>query len=283
MERPRPYYSHRSVGTRLDFQTLVQVVADMYLECRRQGHFQQAFGYVCVDAGKVPGVCGADLRGYAARRLRRDGLWPIEERYRQYSEADLFDVLEFLHDHISKPLDGQFHGYNDCGWHYSEFDRPAGRQFLREEVNPLLVDYGSGYELSPDGEVLSLAPGFEALLDVSDLHFDPETIDSRIRAAERKFRRYGSSLDDQRDAVRALADVLERVKPRMQGLITKNDESDLFQIVNRFGIRHHDIHQRTDYDQEVWLPWMFYYYLATVKAVLSLISKRANPDDLLPF
>lgn len=276
MTKPRPYYSHRILGSRLDLATLSRLVLDVYQDLTRQDYFQEAFGYSCVDEGEVPGTAGADVIRYVARRMRREGLWPIEERCRGYSEHDLFDVIEFLHDHVSKPLDGRFHSYSNCGWHYQEFDRGEGQRRFRDEINALLGDYRTGYELSCEGEILSKAPiGFMPLHEGLDgLQFYPSHVDPRIRAAERKFRRYGASLDDRRDAVRSLADVMERLRPQMKTLLTRKDEADLFEIVNRFGIRHHDLSQKVDYDQEVWLRWMFYHYMATIQAVLWFIRKQ---------
>jgi hypothetical protein len=49
---------------------------------------------------------------------------------------------------------------------------------------------------------------------------------------------------------------------------------DLFNIANNFGIRHYNEKQKTNYDQEVWLDWIFYYYLATINTIIRLIKKR---------
>ncbi len=38
--------------------------------------------------------------------LRKDNLWPVWARIETYKEDDLFDVIEFLFDKASKPIDG---------------------------------------------------------------------------------------------------------------------------------------------------------------------------------
>ncbi|SFF34691.1 hypothetical protein SAMN03003324_03418 [Pedobacter antarcticus] len=38
-----------------------------------------------------------------------------------YTEDDLFDIIEYLHDHCSQPLSGYYHDWNDCGMHYDTF------------------------------------------------------------------------------------------------------------------------------------------------------------------
>jgi hypothetical protein len=137
---------------------LTRQVFRVYEVLDRDGYFQQAFGYDCVDAEYVPGALGHDLEGIFLLELRKPNLWPIYrglQEYR-YSEDDLFDVLEFLHEHCSKPVNGQYHSYSDCGYHATEFDpdRESGRRELRQKINPLLEIYGAGYELSVGGDIL---------------------------------------------------------------------------------------------------------------------------------
>jgi len=83
-------------------------------------------------------------------------------------------------------------------------------------------------------------------------------------------------LDEKKDAIRDLADVLEYLRPRLKDVLSSKDENDLFNLANNFGIRHHNANQKTDYDKEIWYPWMFYYYLATIRACISLLRKAEN-------
>lgn len=78
---------------------------------------------------------------------------------------------------------------------------------------------------------------------------------------------------DRRDAVRDLADVLESLRSEAKTVLTKRDEADLFNLANNFGIRHFNAQQKMEYDQDIWLSWMFYYYLATIHAVTRLIER----------
>jgi hypothetical protein len=85
--------------------------------------------------------------------------------------------------------------------------------------------------------------------------------------------RHGSTVDDRRRAVRDLADVMEYLRPKLQALLTANDEKDLFNLANNFGIRHHNDKQKTNYDAALWLSWMFYYYLATIHVMLRKLEQ----------
>lgn len=62
----------------------------------------------------------------------------------------------------------------------------------------------------------------------------------------------------------------------MEGVLSSRDEADLFQIANKFAIRHRRPDQKGDYDPGIWLPWIFYWYLAAVYAVLEAIDRRAD-------
>jgi hypothetical protein len=137
-----------------------------------------------------------------------------------------------------------------------------------------LCDYREGYELSENGEILeSPEQGLEDLVLAKLPPHDPENVEQRVESAVHKFRRSRSSLDEKRDAIRDLADVLEIMKPQITKVISKKDESDLFHIANKFGIRHHNEEQKQDYDKAIWYNWMFYYYLATIHACIRLIKK----------
>jgi hypothetical protein len=111
----RNYYSVRS-GKRppgegfslVDFKRFFQAAFDRLWE---DGLFQQWFGYTCVDAGDVEGKAGKDINLFVFRKLRTMELWPVWDKLGAYSEEDLFDMIEFLHDHSSKGIDGAYHQY----------------------------------------------------------------------------------------------------------------------------------------------------------------------------
>ena len=240
----------------------------------RADYFQEAFGYWCIDAKDVPGTLGLHVEAQILRRLRKGNLWPIRDRAIEYSDDDVFDMIEFLHDYISKPLEGRYHDYGGCGYHYNTFDKQRGRLEFRTEMNQILRDYGEGYELSEDGEILTLGQPDVASLETAALPvIDPENVEQRVAGAVRKFRRYRSSAIDRRDAIRELVDVLEFLRPRVKEVLTSKDEADLFNIANNFAIRHHNQQQKADYDTSIWYAWMFYFYLATIHAVADLIKK----------
>lgn len=134
--------------------------------------------------------------------------------------------------------------------------------------------------MSANGEILALSEkGLENLLQANFPSRDPENIENRVNNAVLKFRRYRSSIDDRRDAIRDLADVLEFLRPKLKTVITRHDENDLFNIANNFGIPHHNDSQKTEYEKAIWYSWMFYYYLATIHATMRLIENHEKENQ----
>jgi hypothetical protein len=276
--RMRRYYSVRtgknSGAVKFSIEQLRSLFLAAYEDFSEKNYFQEHFGYWCVDDQEVHGKLGANIPGKVTLHIRKDNLWPIGDKCGEYSEDDVFDMIEFLYEHISKPLEGRYHSYGGCGYHYSSFDRDTGRSEFRAAINAFLRDYSDGFELSLDGEILTLGEPTLAPLETAKIPtFDPKNVDSRIELAVRKFRRYRSSVTDRRDAIRDLADVFEFLRPRLKKILTSKDEADLFNIANNFAIRHHDGKQKENYDKSIWLSWMFYFYLATIHASLRLLQK----------
>jgi hypothetical protein len=255
----------------LPLADIIVLFVKVYGLLRQDGYFDEAFGFYCVDAGEISGkVKDVELEMLLA--IRKKNLWPIDEHAQTYTEDDLFDVIEFLYQHVSKPIDGTMHSYNECGMHWETFNQAEGRREYREKLNQVIQHYEKRFELSEKGEVLHRPEeGFEPIFN-ADVPSKDTNVVERINAATLKFRRHGSSIDDRRQAVRDLADVLEYLRPKVQALLTSKDENDLFNIANNFGIRHHNDKQKTSYDAAIWLSWMFYFYLATIHVVLRKIE-----------
>jgi hypothetical protein len=267
-----------------DLDTMRKLFREVFIYFEDEGYFQQSLGYECVDAGFVAGTLGQSVEGALLLALRKPELAPIRQRIAFYEEDDLFDVIEFLFDHCAKPLDRYYHGFNDCGWHTNptadKFDRRAGQAEFREKLTPLLEAYGPGYELSVVGEVLALAdPGLAPLHDAPLPTPDTDNVAGRVAAAQVKFRRHRSSMGDRRDAIRDLADVLEFLRPQLVGVLNKKDDAALFEIANRFAIRHHNPDQQGNYDKAIWYSWIFYFYLATIHACVRLLEKKKTPKN----
>ena len=276
----REYYARRKglgAGTEITFSMLKRIFLNTFVQLRKDDYLQQALGYHCIDDGDVPGTWGADHEAFVLSVLRMDGLWPIESNIENWEEPELFTMIEFLYDHVSAPDEGRYHSFANCGWHGTTWNQEKGRQRYREEMNGILKDYEPGFVLSEKGEVLQLAPtGLDTLVDEMAVSGDADNIDNRVQGAISSFRKHNASLNDKKEAVRTLGDVLEFLKKNGKAL-PKPDDSSLFQILNKFDIRHHRPDQSANYSREEFYPWIFYTLLASIDLLVRLSFGAGQP------
>ena len=140
------------------------------------------------------------------------------------------------------------------------------------EPEVVVIDYGVG-------NLLSVQRGLEHCGAKVTLTSDPEKILAAKRVVLPGVGAFGNAMEalhslDLVEAIRELADVLEFIRPAIKEHLNKKDENDIFNIANNFGIRHHNKDQQTEYDKAIWYSWIFYYYLATLHAVLRMTNKK---------
>jgi len=188
----------------------------------------------------------------------------------------LWDSLEYLFSLVSLPGETR------------PFDKKAGQAAFRKQLNPDLALFDPPMELTVSGQLVEKAPDeLGPLLDDPIPEDLPAPLKDPLDHAIAQYRRRGSSVGEKRSALKHLADVLEPLRKEIDEHILPKDESDLFQIANRFYIRHNDRDQKRTYDTDVWLDWMFYVYVATARALVSVLDKQTltesvygpEPDD----
>lgn len=274
----KQYYSVRT-GKNKNFSsfsldTLKKLFSDLYSELYNKNYFQECFGYDCVDAGFVAGSLGENIEAQIYRALRKDNLWPLKDKIVGYSEDDLFDVIEFLFDHVSKPLDGYNHEYNACGWHYSKFDKLTGQKEFAAKLNEILPEYSLGFEISSEGLILVKEENGLSSIHKADIPTENDEIKKKINLSIEKYLESRSNIEMRRIAIRELADILESLKSEIKSCLHSKDDSDLFNITNNFAIRHANDRQKIKYDRNIWYSWMFYFYLATIHALLRIKKRK---------
>ena len=171
---PKQYFSERQgrgPKGQPSVDSVRRLVVSVFDNFRERDYMQQAFGYECVDsAGVVSGTLGLDPDAYFLRTIMRDGVWPYwAEPHRgewfetapadRWDQDTTYDVIEVMHDLVSKPTEGRYHSYASCGWHYEKFDQAEGQREFREEINRVLQLAEPPYELGPDGLLIDSGPG----------------------------------------------------------------------------------------------------------------------------
>jgi hypothetical protein len=89
-----------------------------------------------------------------------------------------------------------------------------------------------------------------------------------------QFRARDATAIAKRSGTKILADVLEQRRSLLKQELFSKDEDALFQIANKFQIRHFDQQQKGDYDP-VFLDWIFLWYLATIELSNQLLARQA--------
>lgn len=134
--KKKAYYSVRTgknpMSSGLDLRSILDIFKSFYSDLEYEGYFQEYLGFHCIDQDFVPGKLGRDIESTILIEVRKKDLFPVHDYFHSYSEDDLFDVIEFLYDHCSKPVRRTYHSYGDCGWHCETFEREPGRKDFRE-------------------------------------------------------------------------------------------------------------------------------------------------------
>src|SRR5262249_12363140 len=208
---------------------------NLYLLFRNKDYFKQ-------NAGITHNYLPDPIKHEAAIALNFQ-LFPITKWVESdITEDHVFDALEFLYDHVSKP--GEWGSVVDrSGFEcqdYLSYDIEAGREEFRKKANTFLADYKSGFELTKDGLVLALGTaGLQEILSAEIVAYDEANVDSKVRSAIAKWRNRHLSWSERKEAIRELADVFEWLKKTkaLGKVLDGKDESVLFDLANNFGIR----------------------------------------------
>jgi hypothetical protein len=268
----RRYYSSRINRKTIDLDQLYVQVQSLYSYFKDKDFFKEKLD---ISGKSIP----ESARHKSILELKFN-IFPIH-KWESYdvTEDNVFDAIEFLFHHISKP--GDYVGMtSETGFNYYDYvgyDELNGKNEYQEHTNMFLADYKDGYELSEEGEILSLGKhGLEEILDAEIISYDYENVDSKVKAAINKWKNRHLSIDERKQAVIDLSDVFEWLKKseKLSLAMDKKDESALFEIANNFSLRHHNPNQKSNYDKNIWYSWIFHFYLATYHAVIRQLKKH---------
>lgn len=274
---PRPYWSQKqgrpAANAATDLHATVTRCRAVISEFERQNWFARTLGYECVDDfGDRDGDGDVTLADVLERRVGKPHLADLPTE--RWTEDDLCDFIEVLHDIAARPTRETFHSWNECGWHPMEFDRAFGQALYRWRMNQVLEASTLGLRLAAEGDdigrLVRVLPG-----GLDDLVVALATVEAGGDPSVPHaigLRRHGASREDRRSAVRELADVLEAHRALIKDKLLSKDEDALFVIANKFDIRHRGANQHNDYPDE-YLDWLFHWYLATVE-LIRRISRR---------
>jgi hypothetical protein len=270
-----PYWSERQRTWRPGAVALAGTVREfvrVIAEFDHRGYFERVFDKDCVDA-----PAEVDPSALLENEIGVADLWPLRAD-RLIENRDLFcDVIEVLHDLVARPQTRSWHNYSGCGWHYSFFCLETGQFLYRWRVNRVLDRSDLGLRLAGEGEdtgrlVAVTDPGRSDLLAAMATRPDPSTGEV-VAHAIALFRGRDASEHDKRSAAINLAGVLEERRALLKAELVTKDEGALFEIANRFAIRHRNVTQQADYDL-AFLDWVFWWYLATIELTDRILARQ---------
>lgn len=193
----------------------------------KNGAFAVAFPEHCIECG-VSRIVGTNERDLSlVLRGEIDIEWPLQtvkvgevvfvsptiEPYAPPTPTVL-DFIEFCHRHVAQPLeDGSYHKHSHqrTTHRHLEFDRQAGEESYRTQINRIFARNGLAYELNADGTVQRLAPAVlhEALRSAVFSTGDTP-LDELLERARTKFLSHDP--DTRRESLEKLWDAWERLK-----------------------------------------------------------------------
>jgi len=276
---PQPYWPAREgrqvtaaprdrIQLRQDFSALVT-------RMQHEGYLDRALPDPCVDDSDA---VEADPGAEVAHRLGIPDLWPLQPD--SWDDDTFYGLIEVFHDLVARPRNRSWHDYGGCGWHYSGYATAPGRALYRWRVDQLLAEGGIPMRLADSGEDagrLVHQPGDSRMDLVTAALATPARSDrNTVEHAVALFRSRSAGREDKRSACRAMAGLLEDRRKLIKQELLSRDEGALFEIANKFAVRHRNADQRDHYD-DAYLDWLFWYYLATFELTDRLLARQAGP------
>lgn len=277
---PADYWVHRQESP-MATTPVVSFGRSLYMDWRSlavefigRGYLSNAAPEPCIDGDRqAPGV-DEQLDWQVERRTRIPRLW-TRARTEEVEQDLVYTLVEVFHDLVARPRNRKYHDYADCGWHYQDHFRPTGQAVYRWKVNELLEYHDTGLLLAESGSdrgrlirVLSDGRG-ELVEDV--IRTKDSTSKDSVDHAIALFRKRGATRDDKRSACSALALVLEDRRTLIKENLLSGDEGLIFQLANKFHIRHRDGKQFADYGEE-FMDWIFWVYLSTIELTNKILE-----------
>jgi hypothetical protein len=281
----RPYYAARlpTAGTEVgpvSSPGLVPAQRDWLMAVKalqRRGYLAEVAPPLCENTYQDATDPDRILDELVAERLGVEHLW--WQAKPTWDELTFFSLVEIFHDLVTRPRSREMDSYNNCGWHYHDFAGYPAQVLYRWTINRILSRHGLDLALAKSGAdigrlVRQPSDGRELLIEAATSSSKP-TVRSRVDHAIGLFRNRNGTVEDKRSACIALVGVLEERRALIKAELLSRDEGDLFEIANKFGVRHRDNRQRSDYDP-AFLDWVFWWYLSTIELTNKLLARQSG-------
>ncbi|AMQ75639.1 MULTISPECIES: hypothetical protein [Bacillus amyloliquefaciens group] len=265
MNKKRYYSERHNLWKRKRYteSELVELFIQTYHEFIQKGLFDELLGYQDTKRKRIPGIIAGNFELFLYKQLGKRELAPIDLN-NAYNEEDIFDLIELFYDYVSMPIIPK-----------SKYDQAAGQLKYRDEMNFILNNYGQGFELTQEGYIRELIDnGLENLIDSQYEFDDDKDSEEVVKRATKKFFHYNADDTDKKSAILEIAGLLENLRESNKLHLAKKDESDLFNLLNNFNLRHNNPNQQTKYEKSIFYPWVFFNLLSALDAALKLLNRQ---------
>ncbi|MDF9556307.1 hypothetical protein P5757_09540 [Bacillus tropicus] len=248
------YYAERNSlisDRKYDLSDLRKLFIHFHDTLRLEGYLERFYGGI-IGGNWYNSAYGSDINAFGLAETGFRGILPVDN-YTAYTETQIFTLIELFYNYV-----------NDIN--YSHLSN--GKEEYRKRINKILSSYGKGWEFTKEGYVRELIE--DGLSELVDNTYEDSSTYSEVQKVKQKFLKYDSTLDDKKDALIRLGSILEPLRAEMTTKISKEDTSAIFNILNNFQLRHNNANQKTDYDKDIYYPWMFYQILAALDAFLKI-------------
>ena len=276
---PRPLWSERHEGKKpaeaRGCEELARHFAEMVHDLARRGYLEKQLPQARRNGRAAAARTNRDLRDSAGFSAIGD-VWPLLETYRSWSQTQLLDLVEAFHDVVARPRLRLRSGERDL--RYDDFAIEPGRRLYRWQVNALLETSTLPIRFAEEGEDIGrlVAVTDEARAElVSTMAERRGHTGDQVRHALALFRRREANEHDKRSAIVTLYGILEQRRDLLREHLYGKDEDALFQIANKFAVRHQTASQNANYDP-VFLDWVFWWYLATIELTDRLLARQSS-------
>lgn len=271
----RPYFSRRKPSSHRDeehatgepdWATAKDRFSAFVARWQASGYFGEDYPDGCVDSndelevGIVEKL--TDLYGQQPPPLS----YPESERW---GDDEFCDLVELLHDLATRPRNRYYHEYSQCGYHYSNHSLRTGQMLYRIRVNELLAATNLPFRLATEGEdigrLVTITDDARADLLVRAVEQPTRQLTDQVSHAIALYRSRQSTREDKVSAIRELMAILEPDRYTViKGSAAEKDNESLFQIANKYAIRHNKDSELREYSL-AFLDWMFWAALAMVQ------------------
>jgi hypothetical protein len=277
--QPPVYFAERHSGGHIDLEpdsryTFAEDFVELLNTMSSAGYFPKILPKVCEDNWTEPIDVAREIR----RATKQVVDWPISAVDAKFlPDVTVYSLVEYFNDQAQRPRKAEWHNWNNCGYDYSGYNRESGGAVYRWRVNTLLSQHKAPLMLGSVGPergrlVHTFSREQDALL-AQEVEARVENPADEVAHAIRMFRARNANNIDKRAALALLYKRLEPKRKYLEGKTTKGDVDDIFNIANRYHIRH-SVGKQFSEEREEYLEWMFWNFFSMVRLLDALEAKQ---------